>query len=52
LSYASDNRKKEGTRPTQGIVMPTFSLNFDVKTGKYSDFRQENVFDSSGWETI
>jgi hypothetical protein len=52
LNYASDNREKKETGPTPGMVMPAFSLNFDVKTGKYSDFRQENVFDSSGWETI
>jgi hypothetical protein len=32
--------------------MPTFSLNFDVETGKYSNFREVNYYDSSALDTI
>jgi len=45
------NSKKES--PITGEAkMPTFLLNFDVETGKYSNFREVNYYDSSALDTI
>lgn len=47
LDYHSENRTKKGSQATPEINMPTFSLNFDLLTGKFSDFREEGYSDGS-----
>ena len=46
LAYPG-NWGNEQPPPTLETKMPTFSMNFDVQTGKFSDFREENYFGDS-----
>lgn len=44
LSYDSGYWKNKSTQLTPETEMPTFTLNFDVQTGRFFDFREENFF--------
>ncbi len=42
--YGHGKWKRSKIQATPGVEVTAFSLNYDVQTGKFSDFREENLF--------